>query len=175
VIPWGEYFVKRGIVMPEKVRGVALLLVSISGRIWTIEELQDKPRYGKRAGDWSVPMETNEPGETDPETLLRLLQEEAPAGTEIYSGFGFEFLTGVDICGNALVKTYVALFVRADEENIPLPFRSEVRAVGWKTVDEILARRCRAGVREMLDAYRAVGLGGPVSLLDEDMTSVRSE
>ena len=138
--------------MSERTRGVALLLI-FHGKLWVVEECEEKVRFGKRIGDWSVPMETLESGEDDHAALDRLLQQEVPRGTKIDRGFGFDPLIHVDILGNAQVNAYTAFFRSADDLLIPEPFRSEIRAIGWKTVDEILSHRCREGVWSMLKAY----------------------
>lgn len=74
----------------ERVLAVALLIVSPAGRIFCLEELQDKVQYEKYSGMISFPIETIEDGEDREHALERLLREEVGS---------FLFLSDPDFLG----------------------------------------------------------------------------
>ncbi len=64
------------------ISGVCAVIVGPDGKILSTRENTSKRVTGKVAGMLTIPMETQEPGESDFQTTLRLLEEEA-AGLQI--------------------------------------------------------------------------------------------
>lgn len=138
------------------VRGVALILFNSKGEIYAVQELLPNLSVGKIPGvkDFSFPLETQEEGEDDFDTLRRLIYEEIDETWAVRMTqpqcIG-EFQVNV-----AYANAYVARLT-SDESAV---YRGshhgvEIHALGWtkintgKSLEEFLFR-ARDGVREIL-------------------------
>lgn len=129
--------------------GVALLLLNTEGKIFCVKELIAKESIGKRIGDYSFPWETQEEGESDAETLKRLMREEVH-GSETIQTSKPQLLGEFTVTPGTVARVYTALFVAGPEKLFGLHEGIEVTALGWQT-KEVLLSHCRAGVRQALD------------------------
>ncbi len=125
--------------------GMGFLLFRKIESKWTIfiiKELKDKPQYFKKAGMRSFPLETQKEGETDEETIRRLVKEETPFSWEqvdfqwiakekfnlipgrkdIFIGYGFGF------------------FKEGIETIKETPVDPEIEVVGWKGLGILLKK-----------------------------------
>jgi 8-oxo-dGTP pyrophosphatase MutT (NUDIX family) len=51
------------------IKGVAAVILSQDGKILVVQETENRPEVDKQSGDWSIPGETIEKGETEFEAL----------------------------------------------------------------------------------------------------------
>ncbi len=142
--------------------GVGLLLFApINGgapELFTVEELRDKPKISKRAGMWSFPLETFEASDICPRnTIYRLIQEEidmsiSPELIEIleFSRQEFRPIPGRE---DITILYSFGLF-KGEKGRIFKPQDDDVKPVGWKTFDELLAHEVRVEVAPILGHYR---------------------
>lgn len=70
-------------IKERNIMGVAAIILSQDGKILVIQETGNNPVLDKRVGDWSIPAETIEEGETEFEALLRLIKEEVGENGDI--------------------------------------------------------------------------------------------
>lgn len=143
--------------MDKILQSVALLLFDRSKtRIFTIEELQEKPNLQKRKGDWSFPWETINPDENKEAALERLLSEEVAEDKKRRVFSCPEFVGTVTIkfalCV-AEVHIYCARLSANDgfDENLLIGSDAgvEFQPLGFVTLDELI-RKGRHGVRDVL-------------------------
>jgi len=137
----------------KKVKGIALLIHN-QGQILTIEEQITKPNVDKKAGDYSIPMETMENNELLAITLKRLLLEEMGLNM-IDIDINCNSLATFSIKGNN-VKLYCGkLRNRVDVINKRFCPRNkdEVKEVMWMDTDEFFKKELRCGAREMVEFW----------------------
>lgn len=131
--------------------GVALLLINKldSEKIWIIEERVAKPWLGKKKGDWSIPMETKEAGETSEQCFSRLLIEELGEDVMIANP---KLLTPQVIIKNVgFLRIFTAKATISDQ---PIPVDSEIVPIGWKPWEDLLnLPNLRLGMNEILRYY----------------------
>jgi len=70
-------------IEPRIIKGVAAVILSRDGKILIVQETMDRPQIDKKKGDWSVPGETIEKGETELEALSRGIREEVGKNGDI--------------------------------------------------------------------------------------------
>lgn len=138
--------------MTISVRGVALIVTNPAKRILVLQEFQDKPELGKRAGMFSVPMETIYAGENDRTAFQRLGCEELPG--VLAPGFATEPIGEYWITPNALAYLHTA---QAESDALPtVPTHlSEVGNHRWVSMQEVRKFWYRQGVDEMLEDFLA--------------------
>ncbi len=136
----------------ERVLAVALLIVSPAGRIFCLEELQDKVQYEKYSGMISFPIETIEDGEDREHALERLLREEV--GSFLFLSDP-DFLGEVDMDFSTGRKSRIFCYsVLSPEEFRGNPSDTDIRFFGWKSVEEIVSLGENSRRREVLPVFR---------------------
>ncbi len=136
--------------------GIALIVrARSSGRILGIQELEAKPEIFKKAGMYSIPLETGEKGETLVEAALRTSLEEVglPEGRIGEISVRPEPIIGF----RHGIPIYLA-WTEVDREYVGRPKCAKVKYAGWFTVAEMLAlapRSVRIEVARLLDVYAA--------------------
>lgn len=139
--------------------GIALLLFSNGNgapRLFTVEELKDKPKYSKFKGMISFPLETFEEDDLIPEnTIKRLLQEEV--------GISFDDLSCCIIAQEVFHPIpgredidilYGYGIFKGNPENIFTPEDDDIKFAGWKTPDELLQQYVRVEVRPIIEHFQ---------------------
>lgn len=135
----------------RRIRGVALIVANPAGRILVLRELEDKPPLGKFAGDWSIPMETLEPGESHFDGLCRLVREELPGLSADRISLWNAPVGSYRIAPRVWATLYVAL---ASTFDLPSPNGDrEVESHEWAHPAEVLERQLRCGAAEMIDDF----------------------
>lgn len=136
----------------ERVLGVALLIVSPAGRIFCLEELQDKVRYEKYSGMISFPIETMEDGEGREHALERLLTEEVGSFLLLSDP---HFLGEVDVDYLTGEKSKIFCYlVFSPEEFEGSPGDTDVQFFGWKSFEEVVSFCENSRRREVLPVFR---------------------
>ena len=133
-------------MVPGRTRGVALFVRNASGLILILREWGTKPHLGKFAGMYSIPMETSQPGESDPVALQRLVREELP---------GLEDQVGINPGRVGLYRivprVWVSLYAAAmNSSNLPVRKTDEVGDYAWIEPEYVFTRWLRQGAREMI-------------------------
>lgn len=144
----------------EETCGVALLLFNTEGKIFCVKELIEKEVIGKHRGDYSFPWETKQGGESDEETLKRLLEEEVhgEAAVEISSP---EYVGAFTVVPGTQARIYQAWFLQGPSILKGLHEGIEVEALGWQT-KEFLLSHCRTGVERALELFDQYQKKGPL-------------
>lgn len=135
----------------RRIRGVALIVTNPSGRIMVLQELEDKPRFGKHAGMWSIPMETLEANETHYTGLRRLMKEELPGLLVEHMSLDCTPIGSYRIAPRVWGTLYVAR-----SSSFDLPKSNGDREVGqheWVHIAESLNRWLRRGAAEMIEDF----------------------
>lgn len=136
----------------ERVLAVALLIISPLGRIFCLEELQDKVQYEKCAGMISFPIETIEEGESKENALERLLTEEV--GSFLFLSDP-DFLGEVDMDFSTGRKSRIFCYgVLSPEEFRGNPSDTDIRFFGWKSFEELLSLEENSRRREVFPVFR---------------------
>jgi len=141
--------------MTQQIRGVALVVKNPQGQILILQELQSKPRVGKYAGMFSIPMETCEPGESDHDAMIRLAKEELPPELHLppFEGILQSHVGAYQIVREVWVNLYSATVESAE---LPCPQDSERNEVGnhqWMGPMEALGLWLRQGAWEMIKDF----------------------
>lgn len=139
--------------------GCVTFIRNPEGQILTFKELEDKPRTGKRIGDFSVLCETREEGESALTNMARGLHEELGIGyDQIESVLDVKniqtwetgFMPGVwgdvflvDCINQPLLDSIIGSARKPDG----------VEIVGWKTPEEFINSPVRVGVRNIIDKF----------------------
>ena len=140
----------------NEIYAVGLLLSDPSGNLLVLEELISKPKYLKKAGMRTFPMETKEPGETIKHTLGRLIDEEVGVRTFLEPDFYGEFKADPDWPFTGVLYIYKGLSLKqftACPKDI-----NEVKHHGWMHPREILnlpADQRRIEVKNVLQTLLA--------------------
>ncbi len=121
--------------MTNTVHGVGLVISNAAGNIMLLQELKDKPYFGKKAGMLSIPFEGIEGLESPDEAIIRLLFEEVGAPIELQPTFFKEML--VQLTEHFSVKLYVYT-AKCDDSFVGRPFDTDISYFGWLTPAEIL-------------------------------------
>lgn len=142
----------------RNIGGVAAVILSQDGRILVVQETVDKPRLDKQAGDWSIPAETVEQGETELEALLRLIKEEVGENGDIICNPQVDWIGDYGFAAglNIWVRAYVLHFNGSSKT--PRPFnaeRNEVINHCWIDPSEIWNLPRRKGVFEVVRDFSA--------------------
>jgi len=131
----------------KNIRGVALVVQNLQGQILVLQEYETKPHFGKRCGMFSIPMETVEPGESDPCAMVRLVADELP-GLEL----GNEQILGSRIGIYRVVpRVWVNLYsTRTENGQLPNSGGHEVGNHQWMAPEIALHLWLRQGAWEMI-------------------------
>lgn len=129
-----------------RIRGVALFVRNTSGSVLILREWENKPHLGKFAGMHSIPMETSQPGESDPAALKRLIREELP-GLENQIGINPGRIGLYRIVSRVWVSLYPATM---DSSDLPLNKTDEVGDYAWIEPERVLTLWLRQGAPEMI-------------------------
>jgi len=143
---------------PRIIRGVAAVILSQDGKILIAQETGNKPIMDKKRGDWTIPAETIEKGETELEALLRLIKEEVGENEDITCNpendwiGDYQFEKGINIWGRA----YLLHFSGTSETSRSFTAeREELVNHQWVKPEEIINMARRKGVLEIIDDFRA--------------------
>ena len=143
---------------PRVIRGVAAVILSQDGKILVAQETENKPIMDKKRGDWTIPAETIEKGETELEALLRLIKEEVGENGDITCNPGndwigdYQFGVGINIWGRA----YLLHFTGTSETSRSFTAeREEVINHQWIKPEKIMDMPRRKGVSEIIDDFQA--------------------
>lgn len=132
------------------IQAVAAILVDPAGDIYTVEETDNRPDYGKYAGMRTIPMEKINNGEAPEQAVLRLIDEEVGKG--ILTVFSTRELGYYGI-GVAAVRCFVLRVIRKKPDHPP--DLDGVTNPEWVKAGLLLETWTRQGVREMVKDYRA--------------------
>ncbi|MBL7057780.1 NUDIX hydrolase [Patescibacteria group bacterium] len=130
--------------------GVGLILRNPVGDILVHQELMSKPWLGKEIGDYSIPMETIELGETVQSCLNRLLFEEVGEDVVIALHPTKQILW-YNILNKGIVVIFQARFICAS--NLEPAEKGEILPAGWMSPTKLLNQKMRVGVREIIQNY----------------------
>jgi len=143
---------------PRIIRGVAAVILSQDGKILIAQETGNKPIMDKKRGDWTIPAETIEKGETELEALLRLIKEEVGENEDITCNpendwiGDYQFEKGINIWGRA----YLLHFSGTSETSRSFTAeREELVNHQWVKPEEIINMARRKGVLEIIEDFRA--------------------
>jgi hypothetical protein len=143
----------------SQVFGAAVFILDQNHRVLTFVEQEDKPKTGKKIGDYSVLCETSEPRENPTITMLRGMHEE----------LGISVKTIKEVVDLHDVKVWQTGFMPGvwatvyvvnckDPEKLESMIGSEnlpdgVVMGGWKTQGELESLPIRIGVKNILDKF----------------------
>lgn len=137
---------------PGLIRGVALVIVNPAGEILIGQEFEPKPWLGKFFGNFSIPKETCEPGESWEDTVRRITEP-----NEELEGFAFEL--PVTWIGRYQIVPDVWVRLCATKTNsFALPTVQVTAGVGnhqWMLPTEARKLWLRQGAAEMISDYAA--------------------
>ena len=143
---------------PRIIKGVIAVILSQDEKILVAQETEDKPYMDKKRGDWTIPAETIEKGETELEAVLRLIKEEVGENGDITCNpendwiGDYQFEKGINIWGRA----YLLHFSGTSETSRSfMAEREEVINHHWINPEEIRSMARRKGVLEIIDDFRA--------------------
>ena len=148
-------------VQPAKV-GAGLVLLHL-GQVFLVMERQTNLATGKRAGQYSIPLETSMEGE-DPDnpnhTLSRLLNEEVGRDVQLTNLRFIDHFVLFE--GRAVAGIFVADFVGATALGPLDP--EELEYVGWTPRKVLQTLQWRDGVYDILQSILAkIDVGFPLS------------
>lgn len=142
---------------PRVIRGVAAIILSQDGKILVAQETENKPIMDKKRGDWTIPAETIEKGETELEALLRLIKEEVGENGDITCNpekdwiGDYQFGIGINIWGRA----YLLHFAGTSKTSRSFTAeRAEVVNHQWIKPEEIMDMARRKGVLEIIEDFQ---------------------
>lgn len=139
--------------------GAAVFILDDKNRVFTFIEQEDKPRTGKRVGDYSVLCETREPGENSTVNMLRGVNEELGVPynhikeiIDLHDVKVWEtgFMPGV------WATVYVLRCKDTDKFSQSIGtggIPDGVTMGGWKTRQELEELPVRVGVKNILDKF----------------------
>lgn len=131
------------------VLSLSLLLFNQQGKIYCIEELVEKPAIGKKSGDYSVPWETLEPGESDASGLKRVLEEEVWGNKPLEHGDP-KYLGEIEVVLGAKARVYqMEVFEEGEDICRGSQAGLEYLPLGFCSIERLLSGP-RVGIREML-------------------------
>jgi len=140
----------------KRLDGIALIIFCFATkRMFVVEELQSKKGI-KSAGELSIPAETRNPGENISEVIQRLYLEEVGPMEEYRALMlrkevcSFPWIDSSEVY--ALVTTFVDL-VEQEFDGVPGDF-SDVRYLGWMSLDQFFQKNLRPGVRKTLEYFK---------------------
>lgn len=134
----------------QRIRGVALIVQNLEGKILILQEYETKPHLGKYCGMFSIPMETSKPEESDYYAIVRLIREELP---------GFNFLPENIIRSRIGIyrivpHVWVTLYsIKTGVQHFPNPKSSEVGNYQWIEPKKALDLWLRQGAWEMISDF----------------------
>ena len=142
----------------RNIRGVAAVILSQDGKILVVQETGSKPILDKKAGDWSIPAETIEDGETEFGALLRLIEEELGENGDIICDPENDWIGDYQFGGNADIwgRAYLLFFNGTSET--PRFFtaeREEVINHHWINPQDIRNMPRRKGILEIVEDFMA--------------------
>ncbi len=143
-------------VESRHIKGVVAVILSQDGKILVVQETEGKPQLDKKAGDWSMPAETIEEGETELEALLRLIEEEIGENGDINCGPGNDWIGDYQFGKNSDVwgRAYLLHFNGTSET--PRTFIAEGGEVinhSWINPAEIRDMPRRRGILEIIEDF----------------------
>ena len=143
---------------PRIIKGVIAVILSQDEKILVAQETEDKPYMDKKRGDWTIPAETIEKGETELEAVLRLIKEEVGENGDITCNpendwiGDYQFEKGINIWGRA----YLLHFSGTSETSRSFTAeREELVNHQWVKPEEIINMARRKGVLEIIEDFRA--------------------
>lgn len=136
-----------------QIAGVGVIILLPSGEILAVQEMNDSEKTGKEKGDWSIPMESIEEGETIDQNFKRLFREEILAfdfpqllqDNKQWLG-DYEVVPG--IWGRVFVLKVEPNFVSYVGQN-----NSDVTGHSFVNPGWLLSQHTRAGVEEMIKDF----------------------
>ena len=142
----------------SKIIGVCLLLFSDDGRIITIQELESKLEFHKKAGMVSFPIETFEEWRDASllHTIYRLLREELGISHNEVSieGIAPEHFNFIPERDDIIWYYGFGIFLGNPNRKF-IPEDTDIRVVGWKTLDQLMAEKSkRIEVDPIINHYR---------------------
>lgn len=140
------------------IRGVIAVVLSQDGKILVAQETEDKPYMDKKRGDWTIPAETIEKGETELEAILRLIKEEVGENKDItcrpeedWIG-DYQIGVGMEIWGRAYLLHFNG--TSKTPRNF-LAERGEMVNHRWINPKEIINMPRRKGVIEIVNDFQS--------------------
>ena len=140
----------------DRIRGVALVVVSPEGKILILKELQEKPELDKKSGMFSIPMETCEIGEHNEEAIIRLVMEELPG--LFVSVDSLAHIGSYQIVPEVWVQLFSMKVANTKLPNLD-PANKEVSDHQWCNPREALKLWLRRGAKEMISDFINKKLG----------------
>lgn len=138
------------------IQGVAAIIIpQLTDLIYTVVERENRPEYGKRAGDRTIPMETIEGVQTEEQTLVQLFEQEVYEnltimGTEPIGYYGLCNIVGVRLFRVHVERNGLTNNGNGYNHNVR---RHEVTDPRWMKPEDLLLERVRMGVPEMIEDY----------------------
>lgn len=132
--------------------GIGLVLYTNDNKICILRELKGKDWLGKKAGDYSIPMETAAKNESIRAVIVRLLREELGLEEDQIDWNTLAPLKRTNVGKHAVLFTFQALCPM--ELNIS-PEDNDVIFAGWLKPKESLHRNMRDGSKPSIQAFIA--------------------
>ena len=131
---------------------VALIIHSGWETAYMISEKIPKPQIGKKLGDLSFPWESQEPGETDEQALIRLLQEEVDRHGELRISEP-RLLCVLEVHG-VFTRCYVAYYRGGPQDTWGTQAGTEYDHLGFQPLEILQGTKPRRdGIAPMLQAF----------------------